>query len=488
MLPTLTKSWYFDNSRLLIASLGWTALVSSIALGLVAILPAMYLPFLFLLVLSSAIVLKWFVDGFILAHFRHFDQYFRLGLQQRGISSSLPDKSLYTLHQWYDLYDQVLDRLYQDAHTITEIEEEYQSILDSQSEFVFKIDENGFMIYSNRAFEELAQIDTADEGHFLVQDFRIDNVISRVIASQDKLLDDLRSNKEGREFASTLLLGDKKVIVKWHALCVRDHIEDDHSARSYVFVGRDITLATLLGERARKLESLATVGRSASFICHEVSQPLSVIELATRNLIDLHKDGLLSDEDLEQKATKILSQVTRISKITRELTNFGRASLQKDVQFCVNELISNIALEESGQLINSQVDLRWEEPTETFNVNGSPTLFRQVIHNLLKNSDYALRQAKPSMPFIRIELAHINAATCIRVIDNAGGVPESDFDVLTMPFYSTKPLGEGSGIGLAYCFDVIQKMKGSIRCENTPDGLMVSISLPSALQSIESAA
>ena len=92
------------------------------------------------------------------------------------------------------------------------------------------------------------------------------------------------------------------------------------------------------------------------------------------------------------------------------------------------------------------------------------------------------------MPFIKIELAHINAATCIRVIDNAGGGPESDFDVLTMPFYSTKPLGEGSGIGLAYCFDVIQKMKGSIRCENTPDGLMVSISLPSALQSIESAA
>lgn len=479
MLSTLARSWYFESSYLLVGSLVWTFVVSLLVYAWVSLIPKTYLPFLFLLIFASAIVLKWVLYSLIISQFIRFDEYFRLGLEQRDITSSLPNKPAYTLHQWYDLLDQLLDRLYQNTHTISEVEDRYQSILDTQSEFVFKIDENRFMIYSNRSFNDFISMGSDQNDNFLVLDFLVDNVVSDIIKQQEKLLESLKEAPEGIEFTVNLFLAGEEHIVRWHAICVREHVNDSNSACNYVFVGRDITNTLKLEERARRQESLATVGQSASFICHEISQPLSVIELATRNLMDLRQSNLLSANDFEQKTATVLANVSRISKISRELTHFGRYSSQGDSVFDLHELVSDTL--DEGRDLSRHARIKTPQPQsqQSLLVNGNSTLFRQVICNLLKNSSYALAKNKPENPEITLDVWHDTLGVNLRVKDNAGGVPTRDLEKLLMPFYSTKPPGEGSGLGLAFCFDVVQKMAGSIECKNDEQkGFSVHITLP----------
>ncbi len=479
-LQVYSKAWFFDNSYLLAACVAWTVSIAVIAFGLLTILPTAYLPLFFLLMIAAAILLKWIIDACVLARFRQFDDYFRMGLQQRGISSSLPDEPIFTLHRWHDLFDKVLDRLYQDAHSIREVESRYQSILNTQSEFVFKIDENGFMVYANKAFKEFGQLDSAENELFLTQDFLMDKIVAQVIGGQENLLERLQHTPGGLEFSTRCELSTDMRDIQWHAFSVQEHGLHETAPIDYVFVGRDVTSARQLEEQARKLESLATVGRSASFICHEVSQPLSVIELATRNLLDLHREQLLNAKDIEEKSEKILSQVTRISRITRELINFGRYCGEQDSAIDLRAMIRDCLTQYESSVLAEKIELNLDlgDEQSPLLIRGNPTLFQQVIHNLLENSSYALRQNKPDHPRISISTAYVQHQVQLRITDNAGGVAQADLQKLMTPFYSTKPPGEGSGIGLAFCFDVVQKLAGTIECANTDNGLSVAISIP----------
>ena len=105
-------------------------------------------------------------------------------------------------------------------------------------------------------------------------------------------------------------------------------------------------------------------------------------------------------------------------------------------------------------------------------------MLQQAILNLINNAIYALTEQDIENPFIRIQTKLHDDSVRISISDNAGGAPEEIIHNVMQPFYSTKPVGKGSGIGLALCYDVVDKMEGTIDCSNGETGFKVTINLP----------
>lgn len=372
-----------------------------------------------------------------------------------------------------------LDNIEAKIQQLANIETRYKSILDMQAELVFMVDENGFLTYYNRAFCIFMKITEHHKTSFINDDFTLDDTISLIINScQEDVLNLARKNVTGHQFTGDIAINNKTHSINWIVKHTGDTKDEDYNG-SFLFAGRDSTQEKVMMECNQKLENLATVGRLAISISHEINQPLSIISITSHNLTDMGKNGLLDAEMIKRKTVKIVQQVDRIDKIIKDLKAFnrGQASFKP---FNLKSTITYITNNHLDSLTRHNIRLIPELTDKEITLNGPKTLFQQVLHNIVDNSTYELIKSKTEQPAIRIKSSwnQSSSEVILQLSDNGGGAPEEAMPYLLDPFFSTKPPGIGTGIGLALCFDVIQKMGGTLECRNTCDGFAVFITLP----------
>jgi PAS domain S-box-containing protein len=98
----------------------------------------------------------------------------------------------------------MIERLKKEAETLKEVEVNYQSIFDTQSDFIFKIDENGSLFYCNKSFCELIGLDQKQSQKLMDGDYPLENIVSKVIKSYNKVIKIALEKKEGHEFFSNI--------------------------------------------------------------------------------------------------------------------------------------------------------------------------------------------------------------------------------------------------------------------------------------------
>lgn len=227
-------------------------------------------------------------------------------------------------------------------------------------------------------------------------------------------------------------------------------------------------------EEAQRVASsrLVALGEMSAGIAHEINNPLSVILMSSqqlKNLIEDPKLGVELHEKLSKIADRLLKTTDRITKIIDALRTFSRDGSKDAPQPAKIKNLINDALELSSTRIKNKIDLKVNvnNPEET--VMCRSVEISQVVMNLVNNS-YDAIEALPA-PWIEVSTYNKNGFLEISVTDSGSGIPPAIRAKIMEPFFTTKPVGKGTGIGLSISSGIMLTHGGSLAidesCPNT---------------------
>lgn len=236
--------------------------------------------------------------------------------------------------------------------------------------------------------------------------------------------------------------------------------------------GRE-TLQVLQGQTVHR-ERLAAVGQLISGIAHELNNPLQVII----GMIDLLEHQLPASEALAPDLALIRAESVRAGEIVRNLLQFVRQEPQALAPIDLGEVVTSIArlrrteLETKGIVLDTDIG-------ESRPVHGVFGELQQVLLNLLLNAEHALEPLE-GVKRIAIRVSPpADGCICVEVLDSGPGVSAEDEPKLFQPFFTTKPAGQGTGLGLSVSYGIIQAHGGRIGYRpNTWGGATFYFELP----------
>jgi PAS domain S-box-containing protein len=224
---------------------------------------------------------------------------------------------------------------------------------------------------------------------------------------------------------------------------------------------------------------LATLGEMATSVAHELNQPLNVIRLASGNIRSKISQGTASPEYLTDKLLRIEGQTERAAGIIDHMQMFGRRASEEPEPVDLRNVVMN-ALD----LMGEQLRLDGIEVVAEFDQNcalilGHTIQLEQVILNLLTNAKDAMT-GKGHKAKITLRVFEDNNGVHIVCQDTGGGISADALPRIFEPFYTTKKVGQGTGLGLSVSYGIVRDMDGAIRAENIGDGARFTITLPVA--------
>ena len=251
---------------------------------------------------------------------------------------------------------------------------------------------------------------------------------------------------------------------------------DDPDVQGIVLNSRDVTERKRLEAQLRQSQRLESVGQLAGGIAHDFNNFLSVIRGYARFLTE----AMDEEEPLRSDALEIEKAAERASRLTSQLLVFSRNEVvQRRVMDLADVLggLTTLLARTVGEDVSFQTDV--ERPLRR--VEADPTQMEQVIVNLVVNA----RDAMPSGGELRIELGNapeaLDGADAVRltVRDTGDGMVPHVVERAFEPFFSTKPKGEGTGLGLATVYGIVTQTGGTVEIQSTPDsGTTIEVLLP----------
>jgi signal transduction histidine kinase len=224
-------------------------------------------------------------------------------------------------------------------------------------------------------------------------------------------------------------------------------------------------------------ERLASVGRLAAGLAHEIGNPISAILSFEELLLDSRLD-----EEQREFVVRMKRETERVSRVLRDLLDFARAEAKGDDATAIASVAE--AVENVASLVRPQKS--WDEVTLSLTVEDDlpavpmhPERLEQVLLNLLMNASDAVPK-----PGGQVSMIAERAGEGVRIVveDNGPGIPEAVRSRLFEPFVTTKEVGKGTGLGLAVCRGLIEAASGTIEAERGKAGARFVIQLPAATE------
>jgi nitrogen fixation/metabolism regulation signal transduction histidine kinase len=240
----------------------------------------------------------------------------------------------------------------------------------------------------------------------------------------------------------------------------------------YVLVFDDVTQLI----QAQRATAWAEVARR---LAHEIKNPLTPIQLSAERL-QMKLADRLSAEDaaaLKRATETIVNQVAALKAMVDDFTDYARLPAPAPARMDLNELVSEVL----GLYEHSSVPISKRLSEGLPPVWADSAQIRQVIHNLIQNSQDALENARLDSEDAAIEVRTELVADKVRLVvsDNGGGFPEELMARIFDPYVTTK--ARGTGLGLAIVKKIVDEHQGTIAIENRPrSGASVSVLLPLA--------
>ena len=235
-------------------------------------------------------------------------------------------------------------------------------------------------------------------------------------------------------------------------------LHDDGKVAGVVVIVEDITEFKRLLEQTIQTEKLAEVGRLSASIAHEINNPLATVAYATELLKREDSKTPFMDEMLD----KIESEVERLKNLTGGLLSFSSNRSSRNRLVNVNELISEVTKLLRFELQRKSIQLETNLHAIPV-INADPNKIKQVVINLVMNAVYALQ----GQGRIVMETGVNDKGSLVLVVsdDGPGIAPELQSQVFA-PFFTTKSEGEGTGLGLYICRNIIKEHGGTIELQS----------------------
>jgi iron only hydrogenase large subunit-like protein/nitrogen-specific signal transduction histidine kinase len=254
-------------------------------------------------------------------------------------------------------------------------------------------------------------------------------------------------------------------------MCLPYTIEKLHDSLEDLAISNEKLLN--IQQALNQTEKLAHMGQISAGIAHELNNPLGVVIMYSNILLEECQNDLSLRKDLQL----LVDQASRCKNIVSGLLNFARKNqvnyFETDIQELVHRSIASVIIPENIKL------------TLTSDIENSVTELDQeqmiqVLSNLLKNSI----ESMPDGGLINIHLQDTKDEVTFRIEDSGIGIPSEEIDKIFEPFYTTKGIGKGTGLGLATTYGIVKMHKGKIEVSSNDDkkkgntGTVFVITLP----------
>ena len=238
-------------------------------------------------------------------------------------------------------------------------------------------------------------------------------------------------------------------------------------------------------------EKMASLGELTAGIAHEIQNPLNFVNNfseVSKELLDEMKDelekGNLDDakeimKDIIQNLEKINHHGKRADGIVKGMLQHSRSSTGQKEFTDINALADEYlrlayhGLRAKDKSFNANMKTEFDQTVEKINV--VPQDIGRVILNLITNAFYVVNEKKKLNiegyePTVIVSTKKVNHSIEIKVSDNGNGIPQKVLDKIFQPFFTTKPTGEGTGLGLSLSYDIITKGHGGELKVETKEG------------------
>ncbi|MEI6276042.1 MAG: ATP-binding protein [Prolixibacteraceae bacterium] len=248
-------------------------------------------------------------------------------------------------------------------------------------------------------------------------------------------------------------------------------------------------------------EKMASLGELTAGIAHEIQNPLNFVnnfsEVSSELLDEMQAEIELGNAeevkhivaDLKQNLGKINHHGKRADSIVKGMLLHSRASTGQKEPTDINALADEYlrlayhGLRAKDKSFNASFNTDFDEALGKVNV--IPQDLGRVILNLLTNAFYAVTEKKKALgdafqPSVTVSTKKTGQNVEIKVTDNGYGIPEKIIDKIFQPFFSSKPTGAGTGLGLSMCYEIVTKGHGgTIEVENNEgEGAAMIVTIP----------
>ena len=233
-------------------------------------------------------------------------------------------------------------------------------------------------------------------------------------------------------------------------------------------------------------EKMASLGELTAGIAHEIQNPLNFVnnfsevssELVDEMKEEIEKGNLTGAKeianDLKQNLEKINHHGKRADAIVKGMLQHSRSSSGVKEPTDINKLADEYlrlayhGLRAKDKTFNATLKTDFDETIK--NINIIPQDIGRVVLNLINNAFYAVDEKKKQIgeryePIVSVSTKKINGKVEIKVADNGNGIPQKISDKIFQPFFTTKPTGQGTGLGLSLSYDIVKAHGGELKVE-----------------------
>jgi len=226
-----------------------------------------------------------------------------------------------------------------------------------------------------------------------------------------------------------------------------------------------------LQEQLRHADRLATIGQLAAGVAHELNEPLGSI----LGFAQLAKKNLEKDDRLSRDVEKIEAASLHAREVIRKLMIFSRQAHQQKAPVNLNEVAKEGLLFLESRCSKAGITLIKELRADLPEITADKNQLNQILVNLVVNAI----QAMPDGGTIKIKTDRLDGGVILAVSDTGTGIDQSIQDKIFMPFFTTKDINEGTGLGLAVVHGIVASHGGTIKVDSACEkGTTFEIYLP----------
>jgi two-component system NtrC family sensor kinase len=232
-------------------------------------------------------------------------------------------------------------------------------------------------------------------------------------------------------------------------------------------------------EQLLQSRKMASIGTFTSGIAHELNNPLNNISLTAESLMEEFTD--ITKDEASEMMMEILAQADRASQVVKNLLEFSRTERPLLLELNINEVLDRTIKLIRNQIMVTGIHLKRENSVKLSPIKGRSQDLQQAFINILLNSIQAMKDLSgENIIAIRTGLGP-DGYIRIDFSDTGIGIKPEDMKYIFDPFYTTKPVGRGTGLGLSLVYGIIRTHGGYVEVKSEIDkGTTFSIYLPIA--------
>lgn len=340
--------------------------------------------------------------------------------------------------------EELEDKVRERTREIEETKQYLENLLENANDVIYTLDAEQRFTYVNSKIEAWG--------------YRKDDLLGRPYLAL------LSKRHRGKRLKSTLDIGAKQVYEvevvtrTGEPRAVMVSVSPLHDVEGAILgvlgIARDMTETKKLEQQIRNSEKLASVGRLAAGVAHEINNPLGGILNCLYNL----RKGTLSPGRQEEYRVSMEDGVRRVQKIVRQLLDFSQQHEPEFALTDINHVVDRVLVLTTHLFAPNRIRLDTVLGQGLPNVMIDQHMIEQVLMNLVLNAVHAMKDGGA----LTIRTSVAEGVCLVEVCDTGSGIPPAVLPRIFDPFFTTKSEGEGTGLGLSVSLGIVERHGGKI--------------------------